>query len=262
MSFERTKGSIQNLSGTMVSASDLMEMLVCVALDVLEQNNVNKPSLLSLGDPELLVDNMYSMIQMILAVHSSNKSRIDSLLGDEDQSTMKALSDCNNEVIKQKEDVDKVVSQRNELSKERDDLERERGHLLALKDECSDLEQRISQLKDTALDALPEKKKSLSREITELTTQRTIILNAMNSAKNDVLLSKQLFASSGEGGSIHVPANPDIGIYQRELRSWDDLDRWFEAISQRVSTLLDASTAVLNSIVEHAEALTAAPKEE
>lgn len=262
MSFERTKGSIQNLSGTAVNASDLMEMLVCVAQDIFEQSNVKKPSLLSLGDPDVLVDNMYSMIQMILAVHSSNKARIDSLLSAEDQSTMEALSDCNNEVQKQKENVAEVESRRNELSTARDNLERERGHLLALKDECSDLEQRIIQLKDTALDALPEKKKALSSEISELAAQRTIILNAINSAKNDALLSKQLFVSGGEGGLIHAPANPDIGIFQRELRSWDDLDRWFEAISQRVSALLEASTAVLNSIVERAEALTAEPKEE
>ena len=76
MSFERTKGSITNLSGGNISADDLLDMLVCVTRDVYDENKVTNVAALQVNDQSVLLKKMYNLIKMILVIYDGNKEGV------------------------------------------------------------------------------------------------------------------------------------------------------------------------------------------
>ena len=265
MSFEKTMGSIKNLTGEVIGADEMMEMLVCVCQVVYKQNGVKNAALLPVKNQSLLLKKMHSLMRMILSVYSGNRDGLDQFLEsirNDYEATVDKLTDCDNAVSSIEEETAKLEASRSELLSSKEALEERRGHLLSLNDECKAIQQRIDRLSDPALDGLPLEKERLSAELCDLETKMTMIINAINSAKNDIVLSNSLLSDSDESRTLTIAASPDLGIIERDIRSWEDLDNWFERIMQRASALLDAGAAVLNNVVIQAESLTAEPVQE
>ena len=73
MSFERTAGSIENLSGMDKIGLDLMfEMLVCVVQDVREYNGVANLQESGVSEPGLLIKKAYNLMQALLPIFKEN----------------------------------------------------------------------------------------------------------------------------------------------------------------------------------------------
>ena len=164
MSFERTKGSIMNLSAGQVFTDDLLDMLVCVVRDVYEVSNVTK------ADQSALLKKMYNLIKMIQSIYQGNKegiSQFSERIQNEYKMAMDLLATQNNivgQIVKTTEQEEQTLT---ELQKVAQDVEARRGHLLSVKEDCAKLQKQIDQLNDPELDRLAEQKAALEKDLNQ-----------------------------------------------------------------------------------------------
>lgn len=198
MSFERTKGSIENLSGKSEISLDLMlDMLVCVSQDVLVFNGVNDAKDMAVIDQGLLLKKEYNLVRMLLSAYEANKSGISdfgSSLQDRYDQAIKELEKVLAEISGLIAEIDKEEAKKAELAEKHKKLNDERAHVLHLKDECDDLQKKIEILSDPKLDEMASIKDSLQEELDErklkhqeLCEQQTSIQSAINDFKERIL---------------------------------------------------------------------------
>lgn len=168
MSFERTKGSINNLSSGQVYTDDLLDMLVCVVRDVYESQNVTNVSAMEVRDQAVALKKMYNLIKMIQTVYEGNREGI-SQFGQQIQEQYKAAMNLLETQHKSLDEIAKDVEQQEQalvlLQEEAQKVETQRGHLLTIREECQTLEQRLEQLNDPALDQLAQRKVQLEADV-------------------------------------------------------------------------------------------------
>lgn len=167
MSFERTKGSINNLSSGQVYTDDLLDMLVCVVRDVYESQNVTNVSAMEVRDQALALKKMYNLIKMIQTIYEGNSQGIDQF-GQRIREEYKTAMNLLETQHKSLEEITKDLEQQEQtlvtLQEEAQKTEVQRGHLLTVREECEKLQQRIDQLSDPALDQMAQRKTQLEAE--------------------------------------------------------------------------------------------------
>lgn len=168
MSFERTKGSITNLSGRKISADDLLDMLVCVTRDVYEENHVTSPTALQVVDQGVLLKKMYNLIKMVLAIYDGNQDGIvqfsERIRGEYTRS-IENIAVYETVISGLLEEMEHEEEKRNALQVLHADVEERRGHLLTVKEECNVLQRRIDELNDSRLDEMAARKETLEAEL-------------------------------------------------------------------------------------------------
>lgn len=168
MSFERTKGSITNLADGNIFADDLMDMLVCVTRDVYEANHVSNAADLQVRDQGMLLKKMYNLIKLIHVIYEGNREGIDQFSQRIREDYEKAVQALETREVALKAILDTVAQNEKTLEEVRKtaaDTEAARGHLLELQTVCEDLQARIRQLNDPALDQLAQQKTELEQEL-------------------------------------------------------------------------------------------------
>ena len=174
MSFERTKGSITNLSGGNISADDLLDMLVCVTRDVYDENKVTNVAALQVNDQSVLLKKMYNLIKMILVIYDGNKEGViqfSERIRNEYSQSVESLAMYDSILAGIMDDISREEQKRSELQAVLADVEARRGHLLTVKEECDAIQQRIDQLNDTALDEMAAKKVTMEAELSQRTAR-------------------------------------------------------------------------------------------
>lgn len=108
----------------------------------------------------------------------------------------------------------------------------------------------------TQLQEIPERNTRMLEDYQEAKAKQMMIRNAVNSARNDMLLPGNLFAADKNRGGLLVLENSDLAIVQREFEDWNELIQWFENVDQRVNDLLEVYRSTMATMVEKAETLT------
>lgn len=170
MSFERTKGSIINLSGGNISADDLLDMLVCVARDVYDENQVTNPAALPVKDQSILLKKMYNLIKMILVIYEGNQdgvAQFSARIRGEYSQAVERLAVNDSVLSGILEDISREEQKRGELQDLLADVQARRGHLLSVKEECDAIQERIDRLNDEALDEMVSRKAEMEAELAQ-----------------------------------------------------------------------------------------------
>ncbi len=174
MSFERTRGSITNLSGGNISADDLLDMLVCVTRDVYDENNITTPAALRVTDQTVLLKKMYNLMKMILVIYDGNKDGIgqfsERIRGEYSQAAQ-CLATHETELAGILHDITQQELARTQLTDAVAETETRRAHLLAVKEEYEAMQRRLDQLNDSALDEMAAEKASLEAELAQRSAQ-------------------------------------------------------------------------------------------
>lgn len=351
MSFERTKGSIINLSGGNISADDLLDMLVCVTRDVYDENKVTNVAALQVNDQSVLLKKMYNLIKMIRVIYDGNKDGIvqfSERIRNEYNQSVESIAMYDSTLTGIMGDISREEQKRSELQAVLADVEARRGHLLTVKEECDAIQQRIDQLNDTALDEMAAKKVTMEAELAQRTAradelaadqaqlqsqlealeerltalnasldavreqhealnaeeasateekahleesietvrlqleearqhigdlptiserinaeyqeiqmQMTVMMNALNSAKNDAFLAENLYALPGSSNAFTVDNYPDLAIAGKKISNWNEVETWFAELEERIDGLLEVLRTMLAVLVKKAESITA-----
>ncbi|MBQ4563985.1 MAG: hypothetical protein IJA58_05845 [Lachnospiraceae bacterium] len=169
MSFERTKGSITNLSGTKVSVDALLDMLVCVTRDVYENNQVTNVSAMAVDDQSAMLKKLYNLLKLLLTVYEDNQSGV-SQFGDRIRNDFARITGSlaeNEELIESLvKEIEQNEAYERELRDSHKEVELRRGHLLNVKNECDELTRKIDELNDSKLDEMAETRDELKAELT------------------------------------------------------------------------------------------------
>ena len=171
MSFERTKGSIANLSnGTEVSLDSLLDMLVCAAQDVMEHNRTSDLATVNVGDRGVLLKKEYNLLQMLLSIYEANKSGLSEFsasIQDKYGRLVAELNDVLSEISESKNAIEKAESKGDELQRKYDELHKTRAHLLTIGEECERIQRQIDVLSDPALDEMERKKAEMQLDLSQ-----------------------------------------------------------------------------------------------
>lgn len=189
MSFERTKGSIENLSGKNITADELLEMLVRVTQDVYENNQISKPSALSVDDQAGLLTHLYNLTMTMQAIYSNNQegiSQFRTLMQEKIRRATGELDDNRQVLAELTQEMEKEEAARSSLQHSLAETEKQRGHLLTVKEDCLTLCRRIDELNDSALDRMGEEKKQLEKDLAARETK------AQNLNREQVALHRDL----------------------------------------------------------------------
>lgn len=108
----------------------------------------------------------------------------------------------------------------------------------------------------TQIQEIPERNTRMLEEYQEVKAKLLVIRNAINSARNDILLPGNLFAANKNGGTLTVPEAADLAIVRQEFEDWNEMIRWFTTVDQRVNDLLEVYRFTMAEMVKQAEALT------
>lgn len=127
------------------------------------------------------------------------------------------------------------------------------------------LEEMASRMKEIAVNLeqmqiqmqeIPERNTRMMEEYQEAKAKLTMIRNAINSARNDILLPGNLFAANKNGGALSVQETTDLSIAQQKFEDWNEMIQWFAAVDQRVNDLLEVYRGTMAEMVKKAETLT------
>ena len=108
----------------------------------------------------------------------------------------------------------------------------------------------------TQMQEIPERNTQMMEEYQEAKAKLTMVRNAINSARNDILLPGNLFAANKSGGTLSVQETADLAIARQEFEDWNEMIQWFEAVDQRVNDLLEVYRFTMAEMVKQAETLT------
>lgn len=127
------------------------------------------------------------------------------------------------------------------------------------------LEEMASRMKEIAVNLeqmqiqmqeIPERNTRMMEEYQEVKAKLTMIRNAINSARNDILLPGNLFNANKNGGSLSVQEITDLAIAQQKFEDWNEMIQWFAVVDQRVNDLLEVYRCTMAEMVKQAETLT------
>lgn len=178
MSFERTKGSIINLSGGNISADDLLDMLVCVTRDVYDENKVTSPAALPVNDQAVLLKKMYNLIKMILVIYDGNRegiARFGERIRGEYHRSVESLTVSASVLCGIMEDISREEETRAKLQEQLEAVEARRGHLLSVKEECDAIQESIDRLNDEALDEMASQKAEMEAELAQRSARAEVL---------------------------------------------------------------------------------------
>lgn len=164
-------------------------------------------------------------------------------------------------------DLDKVDAHVTELETTLTALREQQAALqaedLALVEEKSRLEESIATLRAQIEEAkqrlgdLPATRDQVDEAYQQIQMQMTVMLNALNSAKNDTFLTENLYALPGSSKAFTVDNYPDLAIAGKKIKNWDELEAWFGELEARIDGLLEVLRRMLEVLVKTSESITA-----
>lgn len=190
MSFERTKGSIKNLSADKtISLDSMLDMLVCVTQDIYEHNGVKDAKKIDVDDQRMFLIKELNLAQMLLSVYEENKAGVSEFsVGIQDRyiKTIEDLEKAVAEISLCVDEIQKEETKKTELAKSHKRLRDERGYLLNIKTECEDLQNKIDILNDKKLDEMALEKEILQKEYDERQLKSEELRQQQASIKNNL----------------------------------------------------------------------------
>ena len=264
MSFERTRGCIENLSGQeKIALDEMLDMLVCVTQDVLAYNNEADVRDLSVSNQSLLLKKEYNLMQMLVLIDRENRSGLAEFGKGIQERYRNYIAEIEQIEAELLEKIALAEEKEAELKSRNDKLVEERGHLLTVEEECEKLHKQIETLSDTCLDKLAEEKLQLEEELKqreekriELEAELTAMVNVCTSIKNDTFLQEALYQTSKGQKEFSVKNHPDYAVAAKEIKDSKELQAWFEDMEARISGLLNVYETLLQKTVQKSEALT------
>lgn len=189
MRFERTKGSIANLSSGDISANDLLDMLVRTTQDVFEANHITKATALEVTDQSALIMNLYNLANTLLALFMKNQDGLSSFpsfiqgkirSAETELEDKEAVLSVMNTQIREEEAVQK------KLRCLLQNVESRRGHLLSVREECESLRARIEELNDPRLDKMGLEKTALEKDLAERKEKYRFLTDKTNGLRQEL----------------------------------------------------------------------------
>lgn len=264
MSFERTRGCIENLSGQeKIALDEMLDMLVCVTQDVLAYNNEADVRDLPVSNQSLLLKKEYNLMQMLVLIDRENQSGLEEFGKGIQERYRNYIAEIEQTEAELAEKIALAEEKEAELKSRNDKLMEERGHLLTVEEECETLHKQIETLSDTYLDKLAEEKVQLEEELKqreekriELEAELTAMVNVCTSIKNDTFLQKALYQTSKGQKEFSVKNHPDYAVAAKEIKDSKELQAWFEDMEVRISGLLSVYETLLQKTIQKSESLT------
>ena len=260
MSFESTKRSIENLSKREVITLDLLfDMLVRVSMDVMEHNNTGDLCDVAINDYDDFLINVYNLMQITNSLCAKNKEAfldIDSLTQKEYEEMVETMNGLLTDLSGIKEKIENSRAKKRELQAEQLKLQESRGYLLTIDEDCEALQRQIDVLSDSALHEKAKEKEELEVKLSEKKAKITTMLNALNSALSENFLKENLFKTSGATENCAVENCPDYVVAEAHFENIQELQQWFNDMSERINGLINVYETMLRNFVNQADKLT------
>lgn len=223
MSFERTRGSITNLSGTNVSVDALLDMLVCVTRDVYENNQVTNVSAMKVEDQSAMLKKLYNLQKMLMTIYEDNRSGV-SQFGERIRNDFARITGSLNENENLIEgllgEIEQTEVKQRELRDSYQEVEKRRGHLLSVKHDCDELNRKIDELNDAKLDEMAVTRDELKKELTVRWEKAGVLKGEIDSLQDQ--LGKAQEKADGLKAEIR---DLQQGIRSLENEEQENLDR-------------------------------------
>lgn len=150
---------------------------------------------------------------------------------------------------------DQICTRQKELEEQVAAERQAQTDLTEIKTQIEEISVNLEQLQ-TQLQEIPKRNTQMMEAYREAKTKLTMLRNAINAARNDMLLPGNLLSDGKNGGAFQIFENADLEVAQREITDWDELIQWFEDMEQRVSSLLEVYRSAVAAMVAKAETLT------
>ena len=125
-----------------------------------------------------------------------------------------------------------------------------------LKEKVEKLEKELDEYKSWTA-RLPEEKERLKADLSERRSHYITLLNAWNSTKSDEFVMKTLYKIPGTEEKMSSESYPDLNVVGETLSDVRKLRGWFDAVQERIDSLLRLHEEMLRCVVLQAEQITA-----
>ena len=202
MSFERTAGSIANLSGVeKIGLDSMLEMIVCVIQDVREHNGVVNLQELGVSEPDLFIKKAYNLMQALLPICKGNQeglSELSSIWQERYKQAVADLDDIMLEFSGVAADMEKTEALHLELEKKQIMLREEKAHLINVVGECEKFREEIAALSDVKLEEMAAEREQLEEVVRIRREKKEEIV------KGKEALQKELNTVESEFGNLNT----------------------------------------------------------
>lgn len=259
MSFENTAKGIENLSQGDISVDELLELLVFATKDVYKINGVKKVSDMRADNPQRLLLRMSSLMKLLLQVYDGNRAALEQFEDEGFREDLEKTADRIGQIKAEFAGVEAQITQTQkkleEAQQKAEDLRKKLTQAQQQRDKALETVRRLTREAESAqaerdsAKAQAEKTEQNQKQLLEANKELTVLLNALDSLKNDVFVQEKLFD----------PA--DAPLAEGRIDSWEALDSWSGAMADRIQGLMTALTTVQKELIRRVERLTDSPEQ-